>query len=156
MMPPEAITGTATASTTCGHQRHRADQRVLEGLREAAAVAAGLGALRDHRVDAGALEQHGLLHRGRGADGQQARRADRGHRFGRQQPEGEADRDGPGGDRRGQLRVERGARGAGIERRRRLRRRQSERRVVRRHARERRVERRRRAAGRGRASARTG
>ncbi len=46
-MPPAASTGVgATASTTCGHQDHRAD---LPG------VPTGLGALGDDQVDAGGL-----------------------------------------------------------------------------------------------------
>jgi hypothetical protein len=51
------------------HQRHGADERVLEAAEEAAAMAARLGALDADGVDAERLERLGLGEAGGGADG---------------------------------------------------------------------------------------
>ena len=76
-MPPAAITGTRTASTTCGTSANVPTCSEASAVEEHAAVAAGLGTLRDDRVAAVLGEPHRLAHRRRRADHACAGRAAR-------------------------------------------------------------------------------
>ena len=62
-MPPAAITGTFTASTICGTSANVPSCRGDVVGQEHAAMAAGLGALRDDRVDAALLQPARLVAR---------------------------------------------------------------------------------------------
>ena len=67
-MPPAAITGTLHRLDDLLHQREGADLRGDIGLEEHAAMAAGLGALRDDRIDAALGEPQRFAARRRRAD----------------------------------------------------------------------------------------
>jgi hypothetical protein len=96
MMPPEAITGTLTASTYLWHEGHRADHRSIEARTERASVRSGLCALGDDGFHACSLQSNRLVHRRGGSHDEQAALAELLDRIGREQAEREAEHRGIG------------------------------------------------------------
>ena len=90
-MPPAAITGTSTASTTCGTSAIVPTWLSTVGAQEHAPVAARLGALGDDRVAAVIRQPLGLGHRRRRGDHPGPARPHPVEEIVRRQPEVEAD-----------------------------------------------------------------
>ena len=105
-MPPAAITGTRTASTTCGTRASVPTRASSRHVQETAAVATGFGALGDDGIHPAGLQRQRLRHVGGGADHARATGLQLLHQGGAGVAEGEADQRHTALAQHGQLGIE--------------------------------------------------